>query len=206
MYEAFEALPEEKRQQIIRAAVEVFAKHEYKRASTDDIAAKAGISKGALFYYFKNKRELYSYLIHYAEKVLTQQAVDQRFWAITDFFELLEYTSIQKIAVFEDNPYWMDFCVRAFYSVREDVSDLMSGLTNDYMAHMMERFFRQIDGSKFKEGVSPAEIMKMLIWLTDGYMHQRQIMGLPVTVEELLPEYRKWQGMLRQVAYKEEFQ
>ena len=76
MYEAFEALPEEKRQQIIRAAVEVFAKHEYKRASTDDIAAKAGISKGALFYYFKNKRELYSYLIHYAEKVLTQQAVD----------------------------------------------------------------------------------------------------------------------------------
>ena len=51
MNEAFFALPEEKRQRILNAALEAFAKHEYKKASTDDIAAKAGISKGLLFYY-----------------------------------------------------------------------------------------------------------------------------------------------------------
>ena len=56
MNEKFFALPEEKRQRIINAAMEVFGKNEYKRASTDLIAVKAGISKGLLFYYFHNKK------------------------------------------------------------------------------------------------------------------------------------------------------
>ena len=41
------------------AAIEVFARHEYRHASTDDIAAKAGVSKGILFYWFRNKQEMY---------------------------------------------------------------------------------------------------------------------------------------------------
>lgn len=56
MNEQFFHLPEEKQQAIINASLEVFATHEYKRASTDDIAAKAGISKGLLFYYSIIKR------------------------------------------------------------------------------------------------------------------------------------------------------
>lgn len=56
MNEQFFHLPEEKQQAIINASLEVFATHEYKKASTDDIAAKAGISKGLLFYYFHNKK------------------------------------------------------------------------------------------------------------------------------------------------------
>ena len=71
MNEAFFALPEEKRQRILNAALEAFAKHEYKKASTDDIAAKAGISKGLLFYYFHNKKELYLYLLEYANEAVS---------------------------------------------------------------------------------------------------------------------------------------
>ena len=56
MNEKFFALPEEKRHQIINAAIEVFSKYDYKHASTDLIAAKAGISKGSLFYYFIIRR------------------------------------------------------------------------------------------------------------------------------------------------------
>ena len=53
--EKFFALPEEKRRRIVNAAMEAFGKNEYKRASTDDIAARAGISKGLLFHYFGSK-------------------------------------------------------------------------------------------------------------------------------------------------------
>ena len=55
MAQLFSSLPDEKQQQILDAAAEVFSREDYKRASTDDIAARAGISKGLLFYYFKNK-------------------------------------------------------------------------------------------------------------------------------------------------------
>ena len=52
MYEKFLELPADKQQCIINAAMEIFSKNDYKRAVTDDIAAKAGISKGSLFTIF----------------------------------------------------------------------------------------------------------------------------------------------------------
>lgn len=62
MNDKFYLLEEEKQLKIINAAMEVFGKNEYKKASTDLIAAKAGISKGLLFYYFHNKKELYMFI------------------------------------------------------------------------------------------------------------------------------------------------
>ena len=61
MNEKFLELTEEKQMRIIDAAMEVFGTNEYKHAVTDEIARKAGISKGLLFYYFKNKKSLYQY-------------------------------------------------------------------------------------------------------------------------------------------------
>ncbi len=46
----FSQLPKEKKKRILQAAIEVFAQNDYKHASTDEIASRAGISKGLLFY------------------------------------------------------------------------------------------------------------------------------------------------------------
>ncbi len=56
MSERFKELSEEKQISILKAAMEVFAKYEYKKASTDLIASKAGVSKGLLFTIFKTKK------------------------------------------------------------------------------------------------------------------------------------------------------
>lgn len=46
---------EERKLQIIEAAVSVFAREGFNKARMDDIADKAGLSKGALYWYFKSK-------------------------------------------------------------------------------------------------------------------------------------------------------
>mgnify|MGYP001006429114 FL=1 len=51
-------IDEQKRQRVIRASIEEFAKG-YEVASTNEIVRKAGISKGLLFHYFGNKKNLY---------------------------------------------------------------------------------------------------------------------------------------------------
>ena len=79
MNEKFFALPEEKRRRIVNAAMEAFGKNEYKRASTDDIAARAGISKGLLFHYFGSKKELYFYLYRHVERMVAEQVADEKF-------------------------------------------------------------------------------------------------------------------------------
>lgn len=47
--QTFSDLSQEKQQQILDAAAEVFAEEDYKRASTDDIAARARYLQGTSF-------------------------------------------------------------------------------------------------------------------------------------------------------------
>ena len=56
------ALPEEKRQAIINAGYRVFSENSYKNSPMSEIAEAAGISKSLLFYYFRNKKELFLFL------------------------------------------------------------------------------------------------------------------------------------------------
>ncbi len=49
---------EERKNQILDAATDVFVREGLHKARVDDIAEKAGLSKGALYWYFKSKDEI----------------------------------------------------------------------------------------------------------------------------------------------------
>lgn len=66
-YEKFLELPNEKQLRIINAGFEYFGKYGYKGANTEDIASRAEISKGLLFYYFKNKESYYLFYVNFAK-------------------------------------------------------------------------------------------------------------------------------------------
>lgn len=55
----FANLDPERRTQILRAAAEEFAAHGYAQASYNRIIEHAGSSKGAMYYYFEDKADLY---------------------------------------------------------------------------------------------------------------------------------------------------
>jgi AcrR family transcriptional regulator len=48
---------EARRQAILDAALTVFAAQGYEAARLDDVAARAGVAKGTLYLYFKDKEE-----------------------------------------------------------------------------------------------------------------------------------------------------
>ena len=57
-------LPEtERRAQILRAARSVFIERGYQPARVEDVAKRAGLSKGAVYFYFSSKRELFLALV-----------------------------------------------------------------------------------------------------------------------------------------------
>ena len=51
------------RERLLDAAVRVFSKKGFYKASMDDIASEAGAAKGTLYYYFKNKSELFKTVV-----------------------------------------------------------------------------------------------------------------------------------------------
>ena len=63
MNEKYFSLPEERQKAILRAGYRVFAKNSYKHSSMQEVADEAGISKSLLFHYFRNKKELYLFLL-----------------------------------------------------------------------------------------------------------------------------------------------
>ena len=75
-------LPEERPRQILEAALEVFAERGLSAARLEDIAKRAGVSKGTIYLYFPNKEELFREVvrnsviayIERAEATLTNQA------------------------------------------------------------------------------------------------------------------------------------
>ncbi len=57
-------LPEERPQQILAAAIEVFGKYGLSSGRLEDIAKRAGVSKGTIYLYFPNKEALFKEMIH----------------------------------------------------------------------------------------------------------------------------------------------
>jgi AcrR family transcriptional regulator len=203
MNEKFFELPQEKQLRIINAGFEIFSQNDYKRASTEQIAIKADISKGLLFYYFHNKKTLYLFLFEYAEKLIKSYVFDSHFSEISDFFELCEYAAECKYKLIQKNPHIMNFVVRGFYSQKEDVTAELNKKMQIAMSGLSS-YFKKIDFSKFKSDIDPQDILHMLTWLTDGYIHEKQRDTSPLGMSDLMKEYRTWTAILKKASYKED--
>ena len=57
--------PSESRERILAAAVSVFALKGFQRASLDEIAAEAHLTKGAIYWHFRSKNDLFTSLLEY---------------------------------------------------------------------------------------------------------------------------------------------
>jgi len=60
----FRRRKEDRPQEITAAALAAFAEHGYAATRVDDVAKRAGVSKGLLYLYFKTKEELFKAVIH----------------------------------------------------------------------------------------------------------------------------------------------
>lgn len=205
MAQRFSDLPEEKQRQILDAAAEVFAREDYKRASTDDIAARAGISKGLLFYYFKNKQSLYLYVADHLRSLVERHLERGHLAAITDFFDMLDYGAAEKLQLFRRQPWILTLSLRLYYAIDKEVASPLRRRFMEMLEEMWGTYFSHIDREKFRPEVEPRQVMDQFIYLIDGCLHQQMMRGVRVDMDALMAEYAVWRDILRQYAYKEEY-
>ena len=56
-------LKDQRKEQILSAALNVISKKGYDQSRMDDIVTKSNLSKGAIYWYYKSKKEIYLSLI-----------------------------------------------------------------------------------------------------------------------------------------------
>ena len=89
MNEKFFSLPEEKQQAIINAGFRVFSQNTYKKSPVSEVAKEAGISKSLLFYYFRNKKELYLFLWEKCAQVTIEYMREYGCYYKKDLFDMM---------------------------------------------------------------------------------------------------------------------
>jgi len=70
-------MKKEKRKLILTAAEQCFAKYGYKKTTMKDISRMVGLSKAAMYYYFKNKGEIYIILVTNAYRTLVKELKEE---------------------------------------------------------------------------------------------------------------------------------
>jgi AcrR family transcriptional regulator len=201
----FLELSDEKRQKIINAGFEVFAKNDYKHASTEEIAVKGGISKGLLFYYFHDKKTFYTFLFEQAVTWVKTYVEDEKLRGIDDFFELCAYAAERKYRLLSESPYIMDFIVRAFCAQRETLPESIQQKFLENTEDIYGTYFQNLDFSRFRDDVDPTEILEMLKWMVEGYIQERRQNGFAIDLKDLMEKFAHWSGYLKRISYKGEY-
>lgn len=170
--EKFINLPEEKQNAIIDAALKVFGSNSYKKASVSDIAAEAGISKAMVFHYFGTKKGLYLYLIQLCSDIIVNEIKTKFDETVTDFFDRITQSSDIKLAAMKKHAAIPVFMTTIFFEkdeeVRKDIEDIMAN-ASEFRNHLA---FDGMDTSKFKDGVDVKRVLKMLIWMAEGFTNE----------------------------------
>lgn len=68
-------LDQQKRDDILSAALAEFAAHHYDDASISALVKRVGIAKGSIYQYFVDKQDLYDYLLHFAHDTMHRAVV-----------------------------------------------------------------------------------------------------------------------------------
>lgn len=203
MSEKFLLLPKERQQSIINAAFEEFGKFSYKHTIMDTIARNCGISKGLLFYYFKNKKALYEYLVDYSINLIETQIAQEDVLDDRDLFSIFENTMGMKVEIMKENPYLFAFMMRSYDEEFEDVLSIKKRY-DEKTGKLFAQILSTIDYSRFKDSVDPALVLNLIGWSSEGFM--RPYWGVKdIDLECIKNEYSKVLTMLKENFYKEEY-
>jgi AcrR family transcriptional regulator len=102
----FRNLSEEKRERILEAAAREFAAHGYDGASLNKILDEAGISKGAAYYYFDDKADLYATtVLHYSQELMAALRYDVDRLTAASYWDEVAALYRQQFTIYAKRPW-----------------------------------------------------------------------------------------------------
>ena len=169
---SFTTIPEDKKQRILNAAMQEFAAKGYARASTNAIVLDAGIAKGLLFHYFGNKKQLFLYVYDYCIDLTLHEFYARLDQQERDMFRKLSQVQAVKLELLSQYPRLYQFLQKAYLEQAVDVRDEVSQRVVRLLKVSMAQLFTDIDYKPFKPGIDPAQALKILIWVLEGYTNE----------------------------------
>ncbi|RRD67527.1 TetR family transcriptional regulator [Comamonadaceae bacterium OH2310_COT-174] len=116
------AQAQETRDQLMRAALDVFDQRGVSRASLNEIAQCAGVTRGALYWHFKNKEDLFDALFQHIFEDLSHSLAEDIRNQAPDMLQSLRQALLNNFERIEHNALHHKFC-RILYLKCEHTED-----------------------------------------------------------------------------------
>jgi len=200
----FKNLKIEKQERIINAAMKEFVNSGYDKASTNEIVKEAQISKGSLFNYFKNKKDLYLFLIENSMKIIEQifEKIDMN---ERDLFRRIYQVGLVKLNIQKKYPLVFDFLKSLGDEKAPEVKSDIDRIRGSILDDGLNRIYQNIDWSKFREGVDPEKAVHILNWTMLGFaeLQMAKLDSFHHVGMEIFNEWNSYSEILRRCFYKD---
>ncbi|MFL0197584.1 TetR/AcrR family transcriptional regulator [Clostridium sp. WILCCON 0269] len=201
------SLSEEKQQRILNAALKEFAQKGYKNASTNQIVQDADISKGLLFHYFKNKKQLFLFLYDYCIELSMEEFYKKINLDEKDFFVKLRQIQLIKLELLNKYPEILKFIEVANVEESSDVKNDLEVRNKEAMDSASHKVFENMDVSKFRENVDVKKAINIVIWTFQGFNARvleeaRLSPSKQIDYEKAIAEMDIYKKMLENCFYK----
>lgn len=170
----FLSLKPDKQERILKAAVKEFAKKGYKNAMTDEIVKEAGISKGALFQYFNNKKQLFLFLYDHTLNIVMTEFLEKIDLNEKDILERLRQILRIEFTLLEKYPDLFDFIEVVNRDETIEVTYDLNVRNKEHTLSSYNKLVEGIDTSLFKTEVEIDRAVNVIIWTMEGFGRQER--------------------------------
>lgn len=202
MNEKFYSLPEEKRQRIINGGFSVFSQNSYRKSSMNEIAQQAQISKSLLFFYFRNKRELYLFLWDTACRLTVEYLDAYGCYEPGDLFQMMERGMNAKLDMMEKYPFIANFAIRAFLEKDDQVSGEIQASYRKAFSLKADLALSRVDPEDFRPGLDLKMMYREMFLASEGYLWEMARQG-SVNRQQLRQDFGRLLGFWKKTYLKE---
>lgn len=160
-------IPKEREEEIYYVSLKEFSKHGYKNASTNNITNNLDISKGTLFNYFKNKRNLYMFVLEKSLSLMEKEIIYTNVKLSEDIFDrIMDVTKI-KMKVFKEYPMECKLVTDFLTKEDEEFHNEITFYCQKYYKISEEYLMNNIDSSKFKDDLDIKIIFGLILSISE---------------------------------------
>ncbi|MDR1600101.1 MAG: TetR/AcrR family transcriptional regulator [Oscillospiraceae bacterium] len=168
-FDAFHALDQEKQTRVIEAALAEFAEKGYARASSNEIARRACVGKGMLFYYFGSKEELYDFLCEYVVEFAKNTYLQLALFESGDFLERYRKLIEIKRRATADRPLHIAFFEKFYREGNAERGGKYIEETAAIYKLVSSSLYDGVDYSMLRDDMDGPTVLSYMKWLFDAY-------------------------------------
>ena len=167
---------DERRQEIIRAAMEVFARNGFGGSTTREIAENAGISEAMIYSHFRNKEDLYTAIID--EKLQESEPLYYPLDAMRNKDDPRVFTTIVSnyLRVHSEETNFLRLLLFSALEGHELAGMFVAGPVRKFLEFLAEYIQERIDEGVFKP-VNPEIAARSLVGMAHYFVLLREILG-----------------------------